>query len=133
MVEDPMVDDPIVDDSMVGDPVAGTSAMFAFGLSDIEVGNFVMVHGAYLQQEQAVEARKLHRKKPDHPAQVHVVGPVTAIDSENNLLQIAGVKVDISGFSDLMVDIGDKASASGSYDEESMTLMPSELEIEPKE
>ena len=115
------------------DPVAGTNEMFAFGLSDIEAGNFVMVHGAYMQQKQAIEARKLQRKKPDHPAQVHVAGPVTAIDSDNNLLEIAGVKVDISGFTNLTPSLGDRASATGGYDQESMILIPMEMDIEPKE
>jgi hypothetical protein len=113
--------------------MAETNDMHAFGLSDIEPGNFVMVHGSYAAQQEAVVARKLQRKKPDHPAPVHVVGPVTAIDTENPFIVIAGVKVDISGFTDLTVAIGDKASATGSYDMDTMTLIPKEVEVEPGE
>jgi hypothetical protein len=128
-----------------GAAVMGDSEMQSFGLADIEAGNFVMVHGGYvlkqIQQEgdqpvlqlPAVLASKLQRKKPDHPAQVHVVGPVSSIDSENNVLEIAGVKVDSSAFPDITVSVGDKASATGDYDAESMTLIPGDLEIEPKE
>lgn len=126
-------------------PAMGGSEMQSFGLADIEAGNFVMIHGAYvlkqIQQEgdqpvlqqPTVLASKLQRKKPDHPAQVHVVGPVSAIDVENHILEIAGVKVDISAFPDIAVSVGDKASATGDYDAESMTLIPAGLEIEPQE
>ncbi len=110
-----------------------TGDMSVFGLRDIEPGNFVMIHGSYSAQQEAVLARKLQRKKPDHPAQVQVVGPVTAIDTENHLMVIAGVKVDVSGFTNLTVAIGDKVSATGSYDEETMILIPSGVEVEPSE
>ena len=110
-----------------------TNDMYAFGLGDIESGNFVMIHGSYVSQQQAVLARKLQRKKPEHPAQVHVVGPVTAIDTENHFIVIAGVKVDVSGFANLTVAVGDKASATGSYDEVNMILIATEVEVEPSE
>jgi hypothetical protein len=110
-----------------------TNDMSAFGLSDIEPGNFVMVHGSYAAQQEAVLARKLQRKKPEHPAQVHVVGPVTAVDTENNLIEIAGVKVDVSGHSSITARIGDKANATGDYDADTMTLIPSGVEVEPSE
>lgn len=108
-------------------------AMPAFSLSDIEPGNFVMIHGGYSSQQDAVLARKLQRKKPDHPAPVHVVGPVTAIDTENHFIVIAGVKVDVSAFPNLTLRVGDKASAVGTYDEENMILIPKEVEAEPME
>jgi hypothetical protein len=125
-------------------PVAGDSEMQSFGLADIEAGNFVMVHGAYVLkqvqqegdqsiQQPTVLASKLQRKKPDHPAQVHVVGPVTSVDSENNILEIAGVKVDTSAFPDITPSVGDKASATGVYDADSMILIAGGVEIEPQE
>jgi hypothetical protein len=107
--------------------------MNAFSLSDIEPGNFVMIHGSYDAQQEAVLARKLMRKKPDHPAPVQVVGPVTVIDTENNLIVIAGVTVNVSGFDNLTIRSGDKASATGSYNEETMTLIPTGVEVEPGE
>ena len=110
-----------------------TGDMNAFSLSDIEPGNFVMIHGSYNAQQEAVLARKLMRKKPDHPAPVQVVGPVTVIDTENNLIVIAGVTVDVSGFDNLTIRSGDKASATGSYNEETMTLIPTGVEVEPGE
>ena len=95
-----------------------TSEMPSFSLSDIAPGDFVMIHGSYSVQQDAVLARKLQRKKPEHPAQVHVVGPVTNVDTENNLITIAGVKVDTSGFINLTAHVGDKANATGNYEEE---------------
>ena len=114
-------------------PMAETGDMLVFGLSNIEPGNFVMIHGSYAAQTDVVLASKLQRKKPEHPAPVQVVGPVTEIDTENQFIVIAGVKVDISGFADLSVSIGNKASATGSYDEESMTIFAAEVEVEPSE
>ncbi|WP_455212282.1 DUF5666 domain-containing protein [Kaarinaea lacus] len=110
-----------------------TNDMHAFGLGDIEPGNFVMIHGSYTAQQDMVLASKLQRKKPEHPAQVHVVGPVTVVDTENHFIVITGVKVDVSSFANLNVAIGDKASATGSYDAETMTLIPAEVEVEPSE
>ena len=110
---------------------SGTVAMQSFQLSDIEPGNFVKVMAGYSQQG-GLMAYKVERKKPDHPANVEVEGPVTAIDSLAHMIEVVGVKVDVSAYANVSVTVGDKAMAKGTYDEVLMTLMPVEFSVELK-
>jgi hypothetical protein len=104
-----------------------THTMSSFGLTDISMGDFVNIK-AYIGDSGEVVAVKVHRKKYDTQQQQQVKGPVTAINDDMTIA-VMGIAVDVSGFPELVVAVGDVLEASGHYDEENNVFVPNDIAL----
>ena len=100
---------------------------YKFGVDDLAVGDWIKVK-AYTNSDGGLTATKMERKTEDADKEGKLVGKLVLAAGTTDYY-IAGIKVDLTGFSDITLADGDKVELEGTFENGVFTA----LEWEAKE